>query len=67
MTAKKYRFYIERPVYYKDYEQIEVEADSDEEALDLCKKEDTWAKADVTDYRDFDSVGEPEIVERHEL
>ena len=67
MAKKKYRFYVERAFYKKCYEQVAVEADSEGEALELCKDEDTWADSDVIDYYDIDSVGEPEIVERHVL
>lgn len=67
MTNKKYRFIIERPIYKKCYEQIEVDADSDTEALELCKTEDIWDDSDIKDSYDIDSFGEPEIVERHEL
>lgn len=67
MTNKKYRFIIERPIYRKCYEQIAVEADSDKEALELCKNEDIWDGSDIEDSYDIDSFGEPEIVERHEL
>ena len=66
MTEKKYRFYVERPVYKKCYEQVEVEADSEEEVLELCKGGDAWAGANLTEW-EYDGVGEPEIVERHEL
>ena len=68
MADKKYRFYVERPLYRKCYEQIEVEADSEEEALELCKNDDVWAASDIGEWEyDIDSIGEPEIVERHEL
>lgn len=66
MSDKKYRFYVERPVYKKCYEQVEIEADSEEEALELCKDEDVWAGSDLTEW-EYDDFGEPEIVERHEL
>ena len=68
MTDKKYRFYIERPVFFKKYEQIVIEADSEEEALRLCKEDDdSWASSDVTDYYDVDSFGEPEITDCEDL
>lgn len=68
MTDKKHRFYVERPVYKKCYEEVEVEADSEEEALEMCNDEDVWAESDLTEWEyDIDSIGEPEIVERHEL
>lgn len=68
MPDKKYRFIIERPVYKKCYEEVEVEADSEEEALEMCKDEDVWAGSDLTEWEyDIDSFGEPEIVERHVL
>lgn len=64
---KKYSFTIERPVLCWKYETIVIDANSEEEALEMCKNEDEWDASDITDEWDVERYEKPEIISVREI
>lgn len=69
MSEKKFRFTIDRPVLCWKYETIFIEADSEEEALEMCKDQnaEVWYDSAITDEWDVERYEKPEITYKEEI